>query len=156
MGWIRETLILDGYNQAINGYREDLYNMAYKCGQLNDENADLRADIRDLEDENAELKKDIELHLSLLETRLKGLIEQDKTIKNNEVEIASLKEELEKLKEDLRKTNKNIVLLQLLESLSLYFKLDQVIAGNENLIKGILSEMQRKSLPEQRGVNAET
>ena len=34
MGWIRETLILDGYKDAINGYREDLYNMALNVVSL--------------------------------------------------------------------------------------------------------------------------
>ena len=94
MSWIRETLTLAGYKDAINGYREDLYNMAYKCGQLNDENADLRAEIEALKAENAELKKDITSHLGTLESRRLRIVKCNKTIESYEGIIASLKEQL--------------------------------------------------------------
>ena len=94
MSWIRETLTLAGYKDAINGYREDLYNMAYKCGQLNDENADLRAEIEALKAENAELKKDNEYQKYSIESRRLIIINKDKTIEKYEGIIASLKEQL--------------------------------------------------------------
>ena len=94
MSWIRETLTLAGYKEAINGYREDLYNMAYKCGELNDENADLRAEIEALKAENAELKEVNETQLSTLSIFRKNIVKKNKTIENYEGIIASLKEKL--------------------------------------------------------------
>ena len=94
MSWIRETLTLAGYKEAINGYREDLYNMAYKCGELNDENADLRAEIEALKAENAELKEENETQLSTLSIFRKNIVKKNKTIENYEGIIASLKEKL--------------------------------------------------------------
>ena len=142
MGWIRETLILDGYNQAINGYREDLYNMAHKCGQLNNENADLRADIRDLEAENAKLKEKNESVLRMANECLVGLRERNNTIENYEGIIDKNNTEIENLsreKADLSREKE--VVVHSLRRIGIVSTLDNTIRDNEDAARSVLNEL---------------
>ena len=116
--------------------------MAHKCGQLNNENADLRADIRDLEAENAKLKEKNESVLRMANECLVGLRERNNTIENYEGIIDKNNTEIENLsreKADLSREKE--VVVHSLRRIGIVSTLDNTIRDNEDAARSVLNEL---------------